>query len=417
MSDREFPESVQYQAVISNLEKNKGQLKCCNCGKIIVKKSECHFDHIHAYSKGGKSILSNCQILCADCNERKNAKALEDFLLEEKARKFLSGESISNEDFTENENQIDDNSSPNTDAETAIKNFIIKNGDIRKVDFTRPRNNLPSISYVRQYYGTLSALKREFGLEDKVIDWNRDSIMCALRDFIAKTGKIQQKDLISANHLPSLPCILSNYPEYKNLSDLQIGLGLSTTRVQWTKELAIERGKKFIEQAGKIGLYDLRLSNGLPSNNVVVRLFGSLAVYQEAIGAPITKANEFISKEDISIHVNDYFRGNERIVESRKEFFRTFTVAESTILKRYETFDLFCQEFEIKVKNIKKFRYSKEEVDQLILDYLKQGNDIPKNGTELVNLGLPSRDVITKFYDDWKEPFYLYKKLHEKFNQ
>ena len=41
MSDRVFSESVQYQAVLSNLEKNNGQLKCAICGKVLVSKSDC----------------------------------------------------------------------------------------------------------------------------------------------------------------------------------------------------------------------------------------------------------------------------------------------------------------------------------------------------------------------------------------
>ena len=89
MNDRFFSESVQYQAVLSNLEKNNGQLKCALCGKILVSKSECHFDHILAYAKGGKSILSNCQILCIDCNLSKSNKEMNDFLLEEKAKRFM----------------------------------------------------------------------------------------------------------------------------------------------------------------------------------------------------------------------------------------------------------------------------------------------------------------------------------------
>lgn len=94
MNDRIFSDSIQYQVVLSNLEKNNGQLKCAVCGKILTSKSECHFDHILAYAKGGKSTLENCQILCTDCNLSKSDKEMHDFLLEEKAKKFMSGETI-----------------------------------------------------------------------------------------------------------------------------------------------------------------------------------------------------------------------------------------------------------------------------------------------------------------------------------
>ena len=34
----------------------------------------------------------------------------------------------------------------------------------------------------------------------------------------------------------------------------------------------------------------------------------------------------------------------------------------------------------------------------------------------LVKLGLPSRDAIMKYYEDWHEPFVFYSKLYEKIN-
>ena len=77
MSDRLFSDGVQYQAVLRNLEKNGGQLKCAICGKNLVAKAECRFDHIVAYAKGGKSILDNCQILCEGCNSAKSDKELQ----------------------------------------------------------------------------------------------------------------------------------------------------------------------------------------------------------------------------------------------------------------------------------------------------------------------------------------------------
>lgn len=91
MNDRLFSDSIQYQAVLSNLERNNGQIKCAVFGKVLVSKAEYHFDHILAYAKGGKSTLDNCQILCVDCNLSKSDKEMRDFMLEEKARKFMSG--------------------------------------------------------------------------------------------------------------------------------------------------------------------------------------------------------------------------------------------------------------------------------------------------------------------------------------
>ena len=58
-------------------------------------------------------------------------------------------------------------------------------------------------------------------------------------------------------------------------------------------------------------------------------------------------------------------------------------------------------------------KYSKQELDESISSYVKSGKPIPTS-KELVSLGLPSRDSILKYYDNWKDPFILYQKLFEK---
>ena len=91
---RDFSDSIKYSVVRENLEKNNGRICCEICGKELKSINEGHFDHIEAYAKGGKSTKDNCQILCSNCNLKKNDKELNDFLLDEKARKFLEGISI-----------------------------------------------------------------------------------------------------------------------------------------------------------------------------------------------------------------------------------------------------------------------------------------------------------------------------------
>ena len=91
---RDFFDSIKYSVVRENLEKNNGRICCEICGKELNSINEGHFDHIEAYAKGGKSTKDNCQILCSNCNLKKNDKELNDFLLDEKARKFLEGISI-----------------------------------------------------------------------------------------------------------------------------------------------------------------------------------------------------------------------------------------------------------------------------------------------------------------------------------
>ena len=45
--------------------------KCAICGKSF-KISEMHADHKKAWSKGGKTVAENCQMLCRDCNLKKS---------------------------------------------------------------------------------------------------------------------------------------------------------------------------------------------------------------------------------------------------------------------------------------------------------------------------------------------------------
>lgn len=47
--------------------------KCAICGKSFDI-SEMHADHKIAWSKGGKTVAENCQVLCSDCNLKKSNK-------------------------------------------------------------------------------------------------------------------------------------------------------------------------------------------------------------------------------------------------------------------------------------------------------------------------------------------------------
>ena len=144
--------------------------------------------------------------------------------------------------------------------------------------------------------------------------------------------------------------------------------------------------------------------------------FGSLAAYQQAAGSAVSHKNDFISEEDIENAVNRFFKGRDRVVVSRKQFFESFPYSPSTIHKRFGSFDVFCQKYGITVKQSKKAKYSKQEVDDAIAKWVKAGKEIP-TAKELCKFGLPSISVIMKYYDNWKEPFDLYRKLYDKLNQ
>lgn len=411
MNDRFFSDSVQYQAVLSNLEKNNGQLKCAFCGKTLTSKSECHFDHILAYAKGGKSTLDNCQILCMDCNLAKSDKEMHDFILEEKAKRFMSGENIDSSTNSVTQHTVINNEKMTKERfDTIVGEFIKKKGDIKKVDFTRDKNGLPSVAYVTKYYGSISELKMAFGIKLDVI-WNRDNIWERLIEYSKTNPEFKQSDLVKANNLPSLPCILSYYPEYKNFSDVKKALGLTLNYELWSKEKVIEACKIYLKTHKKITQKDLKKENGLPTSKVIYNFFGTMQSFQEEIGSEVSKRQEFISQEEILIATKEIVQKVGSIFESRNAFLEVFPYSLSVIIHRFGSFDSFVERANIKLLNTKKAKYTKQEVDDIILFYLKEGNSIPKTAKQLSSLDLPSASTILRFYDDWKEPFIVFSKM------
>ena len=411
MSDRLFSDSVQYQAVLTNLEKNNGQIKCAICGKVLVSKAECHFDHIFAYSKGGKSTLDNCQILCTDCNLSKSDKEMHEFMLEEKAKRFMSGMTLNPDASATTPQVTNDNGRMTKEKFDAIVGaFIKKHGNIKKVDFTRDKNGLPSISYVAKYYGSMNGLKLAFGLKIDVV-WNRENIWSTLVEYSKTNPEFKQADLTKDNGLPSLPCILSYYPEYKNFSDIKIALGLELNYELWTKEKVIEACRRYLETHSKITLKDLRKENGLPTAKVIYNFYGTMQNFQEEIGSAVSKSQDFISKEELLSAAETIINQNGSTFENRAAFLEVFPYSQSVIISRFGSFDSFAKAANIIISNTKKAKYTKQEVDELILSYLKSGNSIPTSAKQLSALNLPSSSTILRFYDDWKEPFIIFSKM------
>ena len=424
MSNRDFSDSVKLEVIKNNLSNNNGNILCAACGRQMKSIEECHFDHIFPFAKGGKSTLDNCQILCSDCNLKKNDKLLADFMLEEKAKAFLSGENLGESiqdsapinEKTSNLASGNDNKLSKEQFDAIIEDFIKKNGNIQKIDFAREYNNLPSFNYVKLFYGGLLELKEAFGISDKSFYWNRDTIKDALTAFVSVHGAVTQKDLGKANGLPTTSCILRYYPEYSSLTDIQknlLGLDVVT---YWDKESAIQAGKEFIKTHNAIHQKDFKAINKLPSYDVIIRLFNSLNEYQLAIGAPVSKRNAFITKEEIHTFVDKFFNSKERIIENQVRFQDDFPIKLDIIRKWYGSFEAFCAEENIIITKPKKQKYTKREVDDAISNWVLQGNSIPRVH-DLAKKGLPSQAVIMRFYKDWREPFIVYQKLHEEANR
>lgn len=410
MNDRFFSDSVQYQAVLLNLERNNGQLKCALCGKILTSKSECHFDHIFSYAKGGKSTLENCQILCISCNLSKSDKEIHDFILEEKAKKFMLGESINELGVNCSGELTDSTKMTKEKFDFIVSDFIKRHGNINKIDFSRDKNGLPSISYVKKYYGSLYNLKLSFGIKTNIV-WNRNNIWERLLEYADVYPDFKQADLKKENELPSLPCILSHYPEYKNFSDIKSALGLDLNYEIWTKDKLINACSEYLKTNKKITLKDLKKENGLPTAKVIYNYFGTMENFQKEIGSEISLKHDFISKEAIISATNDIIDKRGRIFESRKEFLDVFPYSLSVIINRFGSFNSFIETSNIMILNTKKAKYTKHEVDELIIKYLKSGNSIPLSAKQLSAFNLPSSSTILRFYDDWKEPFLIFMKM------
>ena len=417
---RDFSDAIKYSVVRDNLEKNNGRICCEVCGRKLKSINEGHFDHIEAYAKGGKSTKDNCQILCSNCNLKKNDKELNDFLLDEKARKFLDGINIDDQNNIEDTNIIIQNKPLIKDDITKesfdllISNFIKIKGNITKTDFTREYNNLPSFCYVTKYYGDFKTLKKAFNIKEKII-WNRDTIKDALEKYINENGDIFEKDLKAKNDLPSYPCLIKYYPEFSGLNELKSSMFNLKVRKQWSREDAIQAGKNYVNKNGKVGLKDLISSNNMPDAKVIYRYFGSLEEYQKIIGSEVSHRNELITINDIDKAVNKVLCSRKEF-ESTKDLFDVFPISQSVIYRNFGSIESFCKKYDIIILKKKKAKYSKQEIDDIILKYIKDGKKIPTAAKELVSLNLPSRDTIMRYYRDWHEPFVIYSKLYEKIN-
>ncbi len=417
---RDFSDAIKYSVVRDNLEKNNGRICCAICGRELKSINEGHFDHIEAFAKGGKSTKENCQILCSSCNLKKNDKELNDFLLDEKARKFLQGINIDEQTELENTNNniqnkplANDNISKES-FDLLILQFIESKGNITKTDFNREYNNLPPFYYVIKYYGDFNTLKKAFNIKEKTI-WNRDTIKEALEKYISENGDIFEKDLKAKNDLPSYPCLIKYYPEYSGLNELKSCMFNLKVRKQWSREDAIQAGKEFVDITGKIGLKDLNSSNNLPDAKVIYRYFGSLEKYQKIIGSEVSHRNELITMDDIDKAVIDAL-GRKNEFESTKDLFDIFPISQSVIYRNFGSVESFCKKYNINIQKKKKAKFSKQEIDDIILKYIKDGKTIPSSSKELVPLGLPSRDAIMRYYRNWHDPFVIYSKLYEKMN-
>lgn len=61
-------------AVFNAARNAQGEFVCQKCGRVFKTRRGLHLDHILPRKRGGKTIIENLQVLCAECNRRKGAK-------------------------------------------------------------------------------------------------------------------------------------------------------------------------------------------------------------------------------------------------------------------------------------------------------------------------------------------------------
>ncbi len=76
-SARTFPASWRDAAIRELYDAKSGGFRCPGCAATFRRPGELrrlHGDHIIPFSRGGLTVWSNLQLLCANCNLRKHAK-------------------------------------------------------------------------------------------------------------------------------------------------------------------------------------------------------------------------------------------------------------------------------------------------------------------------------------------------------
>ena len=79
-----------------------------------------------------------------------------------------------------------------------------------------------------------------------------------------------------------MPCILSNYPECNNFTDIKRIICDLEVKEEWTRDKALDAGKQYLMTHNLINQKSFKAENNMPALNTIERLFGSMAEYQEA---------------------------------------------------------------------------------------------------------------------------------------
>lgn len=185
--------------------KKRDKYTCQICGKYMPDGVGIHIDHIIPISKGGKSVLSNLQVLCSKCNLQKGSKILS---TNKNNLKHFGNEDIIKED----------NENINVHSLTVInyynkmfscyneiyKCYIQENNLRKKIDY---------LSADTRYYNDEAIEELEDAFDD--IDDRVDEL----------ENRIENIDDLIDNYIKECEYTIDDYDELKELYDVRMEYG------------------------------------------------------------------------------------------------------------------------------------------------------------------------------------------------
>lgn len=395
---RDFSDSTKLKAIERNL-KTYGQLTCEIC-KNNITPDKMHCDHVEPWIDGGGSTLSNCQILCGECNERKSAKPPEDFKIEMDARGIHAIKERS-EVFLDNRKRGMVDKKMATEMVEAFYKFHknISHEDFLRYDVAPP---LPSIHCIRVHWGSVTKMKEQLNLNPRKY-WTKEDALGVLKKWIEDHGTIKLRDLGSKNNLPSQAVVRELFG---SLSNLKKEFNLET-RPSWQNIEDIEAAvEDYVKKKGtrEITSKELVSQNKLPDYGVICQKYGSMAEFQRKNELKVYEKPPPITKKDIEDRLRKKFGSNKRIFNSKRQIILILKTSEPTIIKLYGSFEKFLGETRIEMGG-RKHKWTKKEIEDITLRFIqKNGIKIPKK-SELTRLGLPVSSTYSRYWSNYKIAF------------
>lgn len=182
--------------------KKRDKYTCQICGKYMPDGIGIHIDHIIPISKGGKSVLSNLQVLCSKCNLQKGSKIL--------STNKNSFKRFDNKDIIK-----EDNENINIYCLTVINHY---NKIFNYYD------------KIQQCYAQINNCNKKIDYLSADTKYDNDEEICELEDKINDIddriyelkNKIENIDDLINNYVEECECTIDDYDELEELHKVYI---------------------------------------------------------------------------------------------------------------------------------------------------------------------------------------------------